>query len=96
MTDEAQTLVVGPGEGATMPGPAGGPLTSTARSARTAGRLTVLPCRVGAERADVVGGAPARVLDGITPAGMEPGSQAFRELGAPVGMDVVAPPLGAS
>ena len=156
MSDDVQTLVVGSGQGTTVQGPAGGPLTFKARSEQTGGRLTVLEnvvapgegppvhvheaqdeawwildgsfdFRLGDERADVEAGAfvfvprgtphafrnageaPARILVWFTPAGMEPffdrfaalapgeaGPQAFRELGAPVGMEVVAPPLGAA
>ena len=39
MSDDAQTLVVGPGRGKMVQGPAGGPLTFKARSVQTGGRL---------------------------------------------------------
>jgi quercetin dioxygenase-like cupin family protein len=41
MSDAVQPVVVGPGEGATIQGPAGGPLTFKARSAQTNGALTL-------------------------------------------------------
>jgi len=40
MPDEASPLVVGPGEGDTIQGPAGGPLTFKARGEQTNGTLT--------------------------------------------------------
>lgn len=41
MSEGAEPLVVGPGEGATIQGPAGGPLTFKARGAQTNGALTL-------------------------------------------------------
>lgn len=41
MSDVPGPLVVGPGEGATVQGPAGGPLTFKARGEQTGGTLTV-------------------------------------------------------
>ena len=41
MSEAGQPVVVGPGEGVTMQGPAGGPLTFKARSAQTNGALTL-------------------------------------------------------
>lgn len=40
MSEEARALTVGPGEGLTIEGPAGGPLTFKARGAETNGALT--------------------------------------------------------
>jgi quercetin dioxygenase-like cupin family protein len=42
MSDGARPLVVGPGEGATIEGPVGGPLTWKARGEQTNGALTAL------------------------------------------------------
>ena len=42
MTDDARPVVVGPGEGTTIQGPVGGPLTFKVRGGETGGRLTVL------------------------------------------------------
>jgi quercetin dioxygenase-like cupin family protein len=41
MSDGVEPIVVGPGEGETIQGPAGGPLTFKARSAQTGGALTL-------------------------------------------------------
>jgi quercetin dioxygenase-like cupin family protein len=41
MSEQAEAYVVGPGEGVTIQGPAGGPLTFKARGERTQGQLTV-------------------------------------------------------
>jgi quercetin dioxygenase-like cupin family protein len=153
---EATPRVVGPGEGRTVQGPAGGPLTFKVRGEQTDGRLTVLEnvvapgdgpplhrhdaqdeawyviegelrFRLGDELATAPAGSfvyvprgtphcfvnagdePARILVLFTPAGMEPffdrfaalgagppDPGAFRALGAPVGMEVLGPPLRAS
>ncbi len=42
MADEAVAVVVGPGRGVTIRGPAGGPVTFKARGEQTGGTLTVL------------------------------------------------------
>jgi quercetin dioxygenase-like cupin family protein len=42
MTDSARPLVVGPGEGPTVQGPAGGPLTFKVRGEQSGGTLTIV------------------------------------------------------
>ncbi len=42
MTGETRVVVLGPGEGTTVQGPAGGPLTFKVRSDQTAGSLTAI------------------------------------------------------
>ncbi len=142
--------VVAPGEGSTIEGPAGGPLTFKARGEQTDGTLTVFentigpldgpPLHVHANEDEAfyvlegqlrfrldaelksapagsfvfvprgtphcfqnIGDRPARILVLFTPSGMEhffdrfaaqdSGAEAFRTIGAPLGMDVVGPPL---
>jgi quercetin dioxygenase-like cupin family protein len=152
----ATAINVGPGEGATIAGPVGGPLTFKARGEQTAGRLTALEnvippgegpplhrhahedetwqvlegklrFRLGDDIHEApagsfvfvprgvphcfqnVGEAPARILVIFTPAGMErffdafaslphdgDPAEAFKSIGARVGMDVVGPPLAVS
>ena len=149
-------ISVGPGEGTTVRGPVGGPLTFRARGEQTGGRMTaienVIPpgegpplhthanedetwqvlegdlrFRLGDDLATApagsfvfvprgvphnfqnVGTSDARILVIFTPSGMErffdrfaelqPGesvAEAFRTLGAEVGMEVVGPPLAKS
>ena len=144
-------VAVGPGEGATIEGPAGGPLTFKVRGEQTGGALTALEnviapgdgpplhrhahedeawyvvdgelrFRLGDEIATARAGAfvfvprtvphcfwnpgttPARVLVLFTPSGMERffdafaalpafDPTAFGRLGAPLGMEVLGPPL---
>ena len=142
---------VAPGEGNTIEGPAGGPLTFKARGEQTGGTLTAFentiapldgpPLHIHANEDEAfyileghlrylldgelhdapagsfvfiprgtphcfqnIGDRPARILVLFTPSGMEhffdrfaaqsDGAEAFRTLGAPLGMDVVGPPLG--
>jgi quercetin dioxygenase-like cupin family protein len=147
---------MGPGEGETVQGPAGGPLTFKARGEQTNGALTLLEnliapgdgpplhthahedeswyvlegalrFRLGEEIAAApagsfvfvprgtphcfqnIGEEPARIIVMFTPSGMErffdrfatlPAGpvdpEAFRSIGAQVGMDVVGPPLAAT
>jgi quercetin dioxygenase-like cupin family protein len=152
--DGHASVVVDPGEGTTIEGPVGGPLTFKVRGEQTAGALTafenVIPSGQGPPlhtHADadeawyvlegrlrfkldgeirfapagsfvfVPRGTPhcfqnadevaARILVIFTPAGMErffdgfatlgaPDANAFAELGAPLGMDVIGPPLAQS
>jgi mannose-6-phosphate isomerase-like protein (cupin superfamily) len=151
----AAPIAMGPGEGATIQGPAGGPLTFKARGEQTNGILTAfentiaagdgpplhlhanedeawyvlegeLRFRLDEEIASApagsfvfvprgtphcfqnVGEQPARILVVFTPAGMErffdrfaslPAGpvdpEAFRSIGAEVGMQVLGPPLAA-
>jgi quercetin dioxygenase-like cupin family protein len=145
--------VVGPGEGETIQGPVGGPLTFKVRGEQTGGALTALEnvippgegpplhthagedeswyvlegelrFRIADEISTAprgsfvfvprgtphcfqnVGDAPARILVLFTPSGMErffedfatqaPGPEAFRTVGARVGMEVAGPPLAVS
>jgi quercetin dioxygenase-like cupin family protein len=152
----ATHVTVGPGEGDTIEGPVGGPLTFKVRGDQTGGALTALEnvippgegpplhthaaedeswyvlegelqFRIGDElsRAPAgsfvfvprgtphafrnVGDEPARILVLFTPSGMETfferfaavpageaGPDAFRTVGATVGMDVCGPPLAVS
>ena len=142
---------VAPGEGNTIEGPAGGPLTFKARGEQTGGTLTAFentiapldgpPLHTHANEDEAfyileghlrylldgelhdapagsfifiprgtphcfqnIGDRPARILVLFTPSGMEhffdrfaaqdEGAEAFRTIGAPLGMDVVGPPLG--
>jgi quercetin dioxygenase-like cupin family protein len=147
-------FVIGPGEGTTIEGPAGGPLTFKARGEETDGSLTAfvntiapgdgppLHRHAGEDEAwyilegqfrfrldDVlhpapagsfvfvprgtphcfqnIGEEPGRILVLFTPAGMErffdrfaalpreeAGPDAFRSIGAEVGMEILGPPLG--
>ena len=149
------SYVLGPGEGTTIEGPAGGPLTFKARGELTNGSLTAIentiapgdgpplhkhanedeafyilegqlrfriddelhPAPAGsfvfvprgsAHCFQNIGDTPARILVLFTPAGMEGfferfaaltpadvGPDAFQRAGAPVGMEVLGPPLGA-
>jgi quercetin dioxygenase-like cupin family protein len=149
-------LALGPGEGESIQGPVGGPLTFKVRGEQTNGALTAfentiapgegpplhthanedeawyvlegkLRFRLGADMRSVpagsfvfvprgtphcfqnVGAKPARILVMFTPAGMEsffdrfaslPQSadvpDAFRSIGAEVGMEVIGPPLAKS
>jgi quercetin dioxygenase-like cupin family protein len=149
-------LALGPGEGESIQGPVGGPLTFKVRGEQTNGALTAfentiapgegpplhthanedeawyvlegkLRFRLGADMRSVpagsfvfvprgtphcfqnVGAKPARILVMFTPAGMEsffdrfaslPQSadvpDAFRSIGAEVGMEVIGPPLATS
>ena len=141
---------VAPGQGNTLEGPAGGPLTFKARGEQTGGTLTAFentiapldgpPLHVHANEdeafyiieghlrflldADLhdapagsfvfvprgtrhcfqnIGDRPARIFVLFTPSGMEhffdrfaaqsEAAEAFRTIGAPLGMDVVGPPL---
>ena len=141
---------VAPGEGSTIEGPAGGPLTFKARGEHTGGTLTAFentiapldgpPLHVHANEDEAfyileghlrylldgalhealtgsfifiprgtphcfqnIGDRPARILVLFTPSGMEhffdrfaaqsEGAEAFRTIGAPLGMDVLGPPL---
>ena len=155
MADRPAPYAMGPGEGATIQGPAGGPLTFKARGEQTNGALTLfenviapgdgpplhthvdedeswyvlqgaLRFRLGEEIADAPAGSfvfvargtphcfqnagtePARIIVMFTPSGMErffdrfatlPAGpvdpDAFRSIGAEVGMDVVGPPMAA-
>ena len=142
---------VAPGEGNTIEGPAGGPLTFKARGEQTGGTLTAFentiapldgpPLHIHANEDEAfyileghlrylldgelhdapagsfvfiprgtphcfqnIGDRSARILVLFTPSGMErffdrfaaqsEGAEAFRTIGAPLGMDVVGPPLG--
>ena len=156
MHDQPAPYAVAPGEGATIQGPAGGPLTFKARGEQTNGALTLfenviapgdgpplhthagedeswyvlqgaLRFRLGDEIADAPAGAfvfvprgtphcfqnageePARIIVMFTPSGMERffdrfanlddgpvDPEAFRSIGAEVGMDVVGPPMAAT
>ena len=156
MPDQPVPYAVAPGEGATIQGPAGGPLTFKARGEQTNGALTLfenviapgdgpplhthadedeswyvlqgaLRFRLGDELAQAPAGAfvfvprgtphcfqnageePARIIVMFTPSGMErffdrfatlPAGpvdpDAFRSIGAEVGMDVVGPPMAAT
>ena len=156
MADQPRPYAVAPGEGATIQGPAGGPLTFKARGEQTSGALTLfenviapgdgpplhthagedeswyvlegaLRFRLGDEIADApagtfvfvprgtphcfqnAGAEPARIIVMFTPSGMErffdrfatlPAGpvdpDAFRSIGADVGMDVVGPPMAAT
>lgn len=146
------SYVLGPGEGTTIEGPAGGPLTYKARGEQTNGSLTALentiapgdgpPLHTHANEDEAFyilegqlrfrlddelqpapagsfvfvprgtphcfqndGDRPARILVLFTSAGMEgffdrfatqsdaTAADAFRSAGAPVGMEVVGPPL---
>jgi quercetin dioxygenase-like cupin family protein len=147
-------VAVGPGEGATIQGPVGGPLTFKVRGEQTDGTLTVLenaiapgegpPLHTHANEDEAwyalegdlrfrldaeiraapagsfvfvprdtphcfqnVGDSPARILVMFTPAGMErffdefatlsaPDPEAFAQLGDPVGMKILGPPLAQS
>ena len=153
---DAQTVVVEPGEGEALQGPAGGPLRIKVRGEQTDGRLTVvenviapgdgpplhthanedeswwviegtLRFKLGGEMSTApagsfvfvprgvahgfqnVGDEPARLLVIFNPSGMErffdrfaalgpdeAGPEAFKRIGAEVGMDVVGPPLRVS
>jgi quercetin dioxygenase-like cupin family protein len=155
LAEEADEMAIalGPGEGATIQGPAGGPLTFKARGEQTAGALTafenviapgdgpplhqhahedevwyVLEGRLRFRLDDMLrsapagsfvyvprgtphcfendGDTPARILVLFTPAGMERffdrfaalpatavASDAFRSIGAQLGMEVLGPPL---
>jgi quercetin dioxygenase-like cupin family protein len=156
MPDRPGPYAVAPGEGPTIQGPAGGPLTFKARAEQTNGALTLfenviapgdgpplhthagedeswyvlagaLRFRLGDAIAEASAGSfvfvprgtphcfenagedPARIIVMFTPSGMErffdrfatlPGGpadpEAFRTLGAEVGMDVVGPPMAAT
>jgi mannose-6-phosphate isomerase-like protein (cupin superfamily) len=156
MSNGSGPVIEGPGEGKTVQGPAGGPLTFKLRGDQSNGSLTVLEniiapndgpplhlhesedeawyvlegqlrFKLGTRISSAstgsfifvprgtphcfqnVGVAPARILVLFTPAGMERffdrfaavpagGSvpDAFREIGASVGMDVVGPTLAVS
>jgi mannose-6-phosphate isomerase-like protein (cupin superfamily) len=156
MPDHPTPYAVAPGEGATIQGPAGGPLTFKARGEQTNGALTLfenviapgdgpplhthadedecwyvlqggLRFRLGDEIAQAPAGAfvfvprgtphcfqnagqePARIIVMFTPSGMERffdrfatlpvgpvDPEAFRSIGAEVGMDVVGPPMAAT
>ncbi|MGZ8632857.1 MAG: cupin domain-containing protein [Solirubrobacteraceae bacterium] len=156
MPDQPVPYAVAPGEGATIQGPAGGPLTFKARGEQTNGALTLLEnviapgdgpplhthadedeswyvlqgalrFRLGDELAQAPAGSfvfvprgtphcfqnageePARIIVMFTPSGMErffdrfatlPAGpvdpDAFRSIGAEVGMDVVGPPMAAT
>jgi quercetin dioxygenase-like cupin family protein len=156
MSDTTKAVCVDAGEGQTIQGPVGGPLTFKVRAEETGGRLTVLenvipagegpPLHVhGAEDESWyvldgelrfrlgdairtapsgafvyvprgtphcfqnVGDGPARILVMFNPSGMErffdrfaqlgdgpAGPEAFKRIGAEVGMDVVGPPLAQS
>jgi quercetin dioxygenase-like cupin family protein len=156
MPDQPVPYAVAPGEGATIQGPAGGPLTFKARGEQTNGALTLfenviapgdgpplhthadedeswyvlqgaLRFRLGDELAQAPAGTfvfvprgtphcfqnageePARIIVMFTPSGMErffdrfatlPAGpvdpDAFRSIGAGVGMDVVGPPMAAT
>lgn len=156
MSGHRGPLSVAPGEGVTIEGPVGGPLTFKARGEQTGGALTVLenivaplegpPLHAHASEDEAwyvlegrlrfkldgelrdapagsfvfvprglahcfqnVGTEPARILVMFTPAGMETffdrfarlpeGAEvpdAFRTIGADVGMDVLGPPLALS
>jgi quercetin dioxygenase-like cupin family protein len=156
MPDRPVPFAVAPGQGATIQGPAGGPLTFKARGEHTDGALTLfenviapgdgpplhthagedeswyvlegaLRFRLGDEIADAptgsfvfvprgvphcfqnAGDEPARIIVMFTPSGMErffdrfatlPAGpvdpEAFRSIGAEVGMDVVGPPMAAT
>jgi quercetin dioxygenase-like cupin family protein len=156
MPDQPVPYAVAPGEGATIQGPAGGPLTFKARGEQTNGALTLfenviapgdgpplhthadedeswyvlqgaLRFRLGDELAQAPAGTfvfvprgtphcfqnageePARIIVMFTPSGMErffdrfatlPAGpvdpDAFRSIGAEVGMDVVGPPMAAT
>jgi quercetin dioxygenase-like cupin family protein len=147
----ARPIVVKPGEGASVHGPAGGLLTFKARGEDTGNRLLAienviapldgpplhshdsedeswyviegtLRFQLGDEMSEApqgsfvfvprgtphafqnIGDAPARILVVFTPSGMErffdefakldsPDPGAFRQLGAPAGMQVLGPPL---
>ena len=153
---QAQTVVVEPGEGEALQGPAGGPLLIKVRGEQSGGALTVvenviapgdgpplhthanedeswyvlegrLRFKLGGEMRAApagsfvfvprgvphgfqnVGEEPARILLIFNPSGMERffdrfaaltpdevGPEAFKRLGADVGMDVVGPPLRVS
>lgn len=153
MPADATSLVVGPGAGLTIQGPAGGPLTFKARGEQTNGMLTVFenviapgdgpPLHIHESQDESwyvlegelrfkldgdlrhapqgsfvfvprgtahcfqnAGAGPARIIVLFTPAGMEAffdrfaelpagavDPDAFRRLGADVGMAVVGPPL---
>lgn len=156
MPDQPVPYAVAPGEGATIQGPAGGPLTFKARGEQTNGALTLfenviapgdgpplhthadedeswyvlqgaLRFRLGDELAQAPAGSfvfvprgtphcfqnageePARIIVMFTPSGMErffdrfatlPAGpvdpDAFRSIGAEVGMDVMGPPMAAT
>jgi quercetin dioxygenase-like cupin family protein len=153
MAEGSNAYILQPGEGATVEGPAGGPLTFKARGEQTGGTLTAIenviapgdgpPAHVHAYEDEAwyvlegtlrfriagelgtapagsfvfvprgvehcfqnIGDGSARILVLFTPSGMErffdrfaeepPGAaarDAFRALGADVGMDVTGPPL---
>jgi quercetin dioxygenase-like cupin family protein len=156
MLQEARPITLGPGEGNTIQGPAGGPLTFKVRGDQTDGSLTAfeniiapkdgpplhthanedeawyvlegeLRFKLGGQMRQAparsfvfvprgtahcfqnIGSEPARILVLFTPAGMEvffdrfaaltEGESipdAFRRIGAEVGMNVVGPPLAIS
>jgi quercetin dioxygenase-like cupin family protein len=151
--DGPDAFAVGPGEGLTIQGPAGGPLTFKARGEQTDAALTVFEnviapgdgppfhthagedeswyvlggevrFRLGDDVARApagsfvfvprgtphcfqnIGAQPARIIVIFTPSGMERffdrfaalpagpvDSDAFRSIGAEVGMDVIEPPM---
>ena len=153
MANAERAVHVPPGEGPTIQGPAGGPLTFKVRGEATGGRVTAfenvvapgegpplhrhanedeswyvidgrLRFRLGDEEHEAAtgsyvyvprgvphafvnsGDAPARILVSFTPSGIEAffdrfaqlpdgpvDPAAFRELGAPVGREVLGPPL---
>ncbi|MEA2332137.1 MAG: hypothetical protein QOH58_2275 [Thermoleophilaceae bacterium] len=154
MSDEARVVALGPGEGTTIEGPVGGPLTFKVRGDQSNGAFTALenvippgqgpPLHVHANEDESwfviegdlrfkidgeistapegsfvfvprgvshcfqnVGDRPARILVMFTPSGMEsffdrfsslpgPDPDAFKSIGADVGMDVIGPPLAQS
>lgn len=154
MTESMRAVVVGPGEGASIEGPVGGPLTFKVRGEQTGGGLTALenvippgqgpPLHAHADADESwyvlegdlrfsldgeirqappgsfvfvprgvahcfqnIGPGAARVLVLFTPAGMErffdrfaelsaPDPAAFAEIGEPLGMRVLGPPLARS
>ncbi len=151
LTNKAEPVVVGPGQGETIEGPVGGPLTFKVRGSETGGALTafenVIPrgqgpplhrhrsedeswyvlagdlrFRLANEVLDApagsfvfvprgtphcfcnVGQEPARILVMFNPSGMESffdtfaalpdlDPAAFARVGAPLGMEVLGPPL---
>src|SRR3954447_4923208 len=104
---EASAVSVRPGEGTTVRGPVGGPLTFKVRGEQSDGRLTAL------ENVIAPGEGPPlhrhanedetwQVLEGqlfdrfaTLPEEADP-REAFRSIGADVGMDVIGPPLAQS
>ena len=111
MTQSARALVVGPGEGPTVQGPAGGPLTFKVRGEQSGGALLVIenviapgdgpPKHTHAHNGEwwhVVAGDLWNISSTSSPR-CPTGPidrDAFARLGQAAGMNVVGPPLAVS